>query len=151
MKRMFLTAWTTAFLLAPVSESGVRAKTDAPAELFIGDQGGRGSRGAREAAQAPQFTERDQELIRRYFRMNTENLPPGLAKRGGNLPPGLERHLQRNGTLPPGLQKRVQPFPEDLRRRLPRLPAGYSRVILGVRVLIVDRAYKIFDVMVIRP
>lgn len=149
MKRMFLTAWTTAFLLAPVSESGVRAKTDAPAELFIGDQGGRGSRGAREAAQAPQFTERDQELIRRYFRMNTENLPPGLAKRGGNLPPGLERHLQRNGTLPPGLQKRIQPFPQELSQQLSPLPTGYSRVIIGARVLIIDRANRIFDVMFI--
>ncbi len=33
-------------------------------------------------------------------------LPPGLAKRNGNLPPGLERHIERTGELPPGLQKK---------------------------------------------
>ncbi len=34
-------------------------------------------------------------------------LPPGLAKRNGNLPPGLQRHVERTGELPPGLQKRM--------------------------------------------
>ena len=32
-------------------------------------------------------------------------LPPGLAKRGGNLPPGLEKK-RRAGNLPPGLEKK---------------------------------------------
>lgn len=36
-----------------------------------------------------------------------QGLPPGLAKRGGNLPPGLQKHLMRHGQLPPGLQKRL--------------------------------------------
>lgn len=94
----------------------------------------------------PVFSTRDQRLVRSYF-ADTSNLPPGLAKRGGNLPPGLERQLQRNGTLPPGLQKRVQPFPEDLSSRLPRLPAGYSRVILAGKAMILDRNNKILDLM----
>lgn len=34
------------------------------------------------------------------------NLPPGLAKRNGNLPPGLQRHIDRTGHLPPGLEKK---------------------------------------------
>ncbi len=96
------------------------------------------------------FSARDQETIRRYFEVNTSNLPPGLAKRGGNLPPGLERQLRRNGTLPPGLQKRVEPFPVDLSRRLPRLPSGYSRVVLGNRALILDAANTILDIMDVR-
>lgn len=94
----------------------------------------------------PVFSTRDQRLIRSYF-ADTSNLPPGLAKRGGNLPPGLERQLQRNGTLPPGLQKRVQPFPENLSSKLPRLPAGYSRVILAGKAMILDRNSKILDLM----
>lgn len=36
-----------------------------------------------------------------------QGLPPGLAKRGGQLPPGLQKHLLRTGQLPPGLQKRL--------------------------------------------
>lgn len=40
------------------------------------------------------------------YAWGSRNLPPGLAKRGGNLPPGLQRQLDRRGHLPPGLEKR---------------------------------------------
>jgi len=95
------------------------------------------------------FSEHDQQLIRSYYGGGGQGLPPGLAKRGGNLPPGLEKHLQRNGTLPPGLQKRVQPFPVELTRQLPPLPSGYSRVILEGRALILNRNNTILDLMVV--
>ncbi len=96
------------------------------------------------------FSSRDQEVIRDFFRVNTSNLPPGLAKRGGSLPPGLEKQLQRNGKLPPGLDKRLEPFPPDLRERLPRLPSGYTRRILGIQALILDSQNIIQDIMLIK-
>jgi hypothetical protein len=61
----------------------------------------------------------------------------------------LERQLRRNGTLPPGLQKRVQPFPADLERSLPRLPAGMSRVFLGNRAILLDSAQRILDLFTV--
>lgn len=97
----------------------------------------------------PVFTSRDQRIIRDYYSENTSNLPPGLAKRGGHLPPGLERQLERNGTLPPGLQKRVEPLPGELNSQLAPLPSGYSRVILAGKALILDRNNKILDLMVL--
>lgn len=100
------------------------------------------------------FSVHDREIIHDYYHGNTSNLPPGLAKRNGNLPPGLQKHLERDGTLPPGLQKRITPFPDDLERRLPRLPSGYRRVTLGVDVLILDRrTQRIMDIVhdVLRP
>jgi hypothetical protein len=100
------------------------------------------------------FSVRDRETIRGYYQDRNSNLPPGLAKRNGNLPPGLQKHLERDGTLPPGLQKRVQPFPEDLERRLPPLPDTYRRVTLGVDILILDRrTQRIVDVIhdILRP
>ncbi len=100
------------------------------------------------------FSVHDRNVIRDYYRSANSNLPPGLAKRGGNLPPGLQKHLERDGTLPPGLQKRVQPFPPELERRLPRLPDTYSRVTLGVDILILDRrTQRIMDIVrdIIRP
>ena len=45
----------------------------------------------------------------RPFVRNPENLPPGLAKRRGNLPPGLERQQRERGHLPPGLENRTAP------------------------------------------
>jgi hypothetical protein len=75
-------------------------------------------------------------------------LPPGLAKRGGRLPPGLERQLERNGTLPPGLQKRIDPFPRELHHLLPPLSPGYTRGLLGGSAVIVNRRTRaIVDVI----
>ena len=100
------------------------------------------------------FSVHDRDVVRDYYRDRNSNLPPGLAKRGGNLPPGLQKHLERDGTLPPGLQKRVQPFPPELERRLPRLPGAYTRVTLGMDILILDRrTQRIMDIVhdILRP
>ena len=44
-------------------------------------------------------------------RYGAYGLPPGLAKRGGNLPPGLQKHLWKTGHLPRGLEKKARPYP----------------------------------------
>lgn len=75
-----------------------------------------------------------------------EGLPPGLAKRD-SLPPGLQKHIQKNGQLPPGLQKKVQPLPRSCEVRLPRLPAEYTRVVLGNYVILKDMHDKILDLI----
>lgn len=85
------------------------------------------------------FLPEERQIIIEFFHGYSSGLPPGLAKRGGDLPPGLQKHLQRNGTLPPGLQKRLQPFPVELERRLPRLPRLWVRVILGRHVILLER------------
>ena len=100
------------------------------------------------------FSAHDRDIVRDYYRGGNSNLPPGLAKRGGNLPPGLQKHLERNGTLPPGLQKRLTPFPEDLERRLPRLPDIYERGSIGRSIVIIDRrTQRIMDIIhdIFRP
>jgi hypothetical protein len=91
------------------------------------------------------FHERDRRTIRDFYRDSYSNLPPGLAKRGGHLPPGLEKHLQRNGQLPPGLQKRIEPFPHELETQLPPIPERIRRVILGRRALMLDEDNTILD------
>ncbi len=90
-----------------------------------------------------EFTSYDRRQIRDCF-SDSSNLPPGLARRE-DLPPGLERQVERNGTLPPGLQNRVQPLPEPCSANLPRLPADWSRVVLGRRVLMLDPDSRITD------
>jgi hypothetical protein len=107
-------------------------------------------RAEQDAYDALIFSERDQRLIRSYFRSRGgRGLPPGLAKRNGNLPPGLEKQIQRNGVLPPGLRKNAEPFPMELSRQLPRLPAGYSRVIIEGRAMNIGSDNRIVDVIVI--
>jgi hypothetical protein len=94
------------------------------------------------------FAPTERRTIIQYYRGNYSNLPPGLAKRGGNLPPGLQRQVRRTGHLPPGLEKRVEPFPTELERRLPGLPPIYRRGIIGDRAVIYDpRTMSILDAL----
>jgi hypothetical protein len=93
------------------------------------------------------FGERDRQIIHEYCNQPSSNLPPGLAKRNGQLPPGLEKQLRRNGQLPPGLQKKVERFPKELERRLPPLPNNYVRVFVGGHSLIVDAQFNIVDII----
>ena len=93
---------------------------------------------------------RDQGVIREYFRpIPPNNLPPGLSKRGGDLPPGLEKQLRRNGRLPPGLEKKLYPFPVELERRLPALEPDYGRAFIGGRAVIYNKSTSvILDVFI---
>lgn len=86
----------------------------------------------------PVFGSDDRVRISDYYAKHS-GLPPGLAKRDGDLPPGLEKQLQRNGTLPPGLRKRLRPLPVALERQLAPLPSGFRRGILD-RHLVVYRS-----------
>jgi len=90
------------------------------------------------------FSDHERRIIGDCLVNDRAGLPPGLAKKD-HLPPGLERHLQRNGTLPPGLQKRVQPLPGSCAARLPRLPRDWARVVLSGRVLLLDPQQRIVD------
>lgn len=100
------------------------------------------------------FSSHEREAILGYYRGPRRGLPPGLAKRGGNLPPGLEKHLVRDGTLPPGLEKRLAPLPVELERQLPPLPpdCGCRRGIIGASVLLVrngdGRILDLFQVVI---
>ena len=103
----------------------------------------------RDAVQGRAFGKEHQKKIRDYFgnSANLEGLPPGLAKRE-ELPPGLQRHLERNGTLPPGLQKRLQPLPQSLEAQLPKTPEGVVRGVIGDKVVLVEqKTAKILDIV----
>ena len=96
------------------------------------------------------FLPEERRIIEHYYRSGgpSKGLPPGLAKRGGKLPPGLQKHLEKNGRLPPGLQKRLEPLPQDLEARLPRLPDYWERVILDRDVILIDqRSNRILDIL----
>jgi len=96
------------------------------------------------------FVGKDREVIQHYFHSHAESLPPGLAKRGGNLPPGLEKQLRRKGHLPPGLEKKLTLFPVELERRLPPLKPGLVRGVIEGRAVIMNAGTSvILDVFTI--
>jgi hypothetical protein len=94
------------------------------------------------------FRSQDREIVTTYYSKHGKGLPPGLAKRNGDLPPGLEKQLQRNGTLPPGLQKKLQPCPVEIVRQLPPLPQDYQRSVIGASIVVFNvRTNIVVDVM----
>jgi hypothetical protein len=106
---------------------------------------------ARDKPRPEQFLPEERRIIGEYYkRANTskKGLPPGLAKRGGKLPPGLQKHLEKNGQLPPGLQKRLEPLPSALDQRLPPLPEYWERIIVERDVILLDRrTNRILDII----
>ncbi len=91
----------------------------------------------------PEFTNYDRQNIRGCF-VDTAGLPPGMARRDP-LPPGLEKQIQRNAPLPTALEQGAEPLPDSCNARLPRLPADWSRVVLGNQVLLLDPSSRVAD------
>jgi hypothetical protein len=110
---------------------------------------GNAGQGAGSDVAARVFSEIEKQLIRDYYgkhgagpasatsKGKSKQLPPGLAKRD-RLPPGLEQHIEKNGTLPPGLAKRD--LPPDLESRLPHHPKGIGRKIVDTDVVLLEQA-----------
>jgi len=97
-----------------------------------------------ESPEARSFSARDRRVIRGCFVEYASQLPPGLAKRD-QLPPGLERQMERNDTLPAGLQKRVDPLPQVCESQLSRLPGDLERVVYNRRVMLINSDFLILD------
>jgi hypothetical protein len=93
------------------------------------------------------FSDHDREKINHYYksRMKTKKIPPGLAKKE-ELPPGLQKHIQKYNELPPGLEGRR--LPSDLDTSLTRLPKGYIRLKVGSNVVLMNEITRVvFDVI----
>jgi hypothetical protein len=111
---------------------------------------GKGKGRDRKAQEVPGFLPDQRKIILAYFQNPPSGLPPGLGKRAGDLPPGLEKQVRRKGQLPPGLQKRLAPLPPDLAARLPVLPPDHARAILGHLAIVWNsRTGLVLDVLVL--
>jgi len=82
------------------------------------------------------LTRNDARIIREYYEPRYRQLPPGLQKK-----------LQRTGTLPPGWQKKLQAFPRTVERQLSPLPSSYRRGFYdGYAVIYDPHTRRILDV-----
>jgi len=88
------------------------------------------------------FGYEDKRHIRRYYshkrrgKGKKKGLPPGLAKKGYSHP-GLQRHLRTGEHLPPGLERHA--LPDELERKLSKLPKGHIRVKVGGDIAILNQ------------
>ncbi len=84
------------------------------------------------------FSQVEKNIIRNFF-----GAPGGKKFKAKKfkykpLPPGLAKHIRRHGTLPPGLRRNY--LPPGLSSRLPGLPPGQARVLIGNDVLLIQQA-----------
>jgi hypothetical protein len=89
------------------------------------------------------FNDSDRRQIHDYYSRRghgRKHLPPGLAKKK-SLPPGLHKHVVRNGKLPPGLARRA--LPGDLERRLSPVPDNYVRLKVGGDIVLMNRQTQV--------
>jgi hypothetical protein len=85
------------------------------------------------------FSTGDVRVLREYY-----------APQYRNLPPGLQKKLNRTGQLPPGWQKKVQPFPLAVERQLVVLRPEYRRGLIdGNAVIYAPRTGVIIDATVL--
>lgn len=82
------------------------------------------------------FSEEEIRIIRAYYATHGKE-----SYKGKGLPPGIAKKLARGEPLPPGIAKRY--LPHELRRELPPAPAGYERIVVAGKVLLVELATQI--------
>lgn len=71
------------------------------------------------------FAPHDVDLIRGHYRLHAQPAPPALQKK-----------LTRGGTLPPGWEKKLERFPASLERDLVVLPPGHARGVIDGHAVI---------------
>ena len=105
--------------------------------------------GAATAGVSVVFNKDEIAVIHEYYSQHPVDVGAGQQKgqMSKGLPPGIAKNLARGKPLPPGIAK--QRLPNDLVQRLPPVHAGYERVIVDGRVLLVEIATQmIHDVLV---
>lgn len=94
------------------------------------------------------FSKNEIEIISTWYREHgsNSNRAHGKKKQKG-LPPGIARNLARGKALPPGIAK--QHLPDGLIHALPAPPAGYERIVVDGKVLLVEIATRVVhDILV---
>jgi hypothetical protein len=80
-----------------------------------GDQGGQGGQG------------KGKDKNKKNKGVGSQGIPPGLAKKGGALPPGIAKRQ----------------LPNNLNSQLPPPPRGFERVIVDTDILLVNTATQV--------
>ena len=83
------------------------------------------------------FGQVEKNIIRNFFGAQGGKKFKAKKFKHKRLPPGLAKHYRRHGTLPPGLRRNY--LPSGLSSRLPGLPPGQARVLVGNDVLLIQQ------------
>jgi hypothetical protein len=93
-----------------------------------------------------QFNDRDRDTIRQWNRDHQSAVNQFLGNFGVRTEQGdLDRRLQVGNVVDQDLQSRARPAPDDLVNRLTPPPRGWQYVVIGDRLVLVDRDWRIHE------
>lgn len=134
-------ATDTAFAGPPGHAKGGKGKGKGHPGRGHKGRGHKGHDGGGDLSVSLHFGDRSRDLIVDYYDRHPK------TRRGYKpLPPGIRKNLARGKPLPPGIAK--QTLPEELDDRLPPLPDGYARFVVGESLVVVDRGGIVIDIFV---
>jgi|SRR5260221_7772404 len=90
----------------------------------------------------PQLNEHDRQAAREWYNHHRNERYRGLRP-DDRLTPELELRLQTGQPYDREWERRSYSVPRDLRRHLPPVPRGYTYVVVGHHVVLVDRHRRI--------
>lgn len=93
-----------------------------------------------------QFSDNDRRAIRQWNQDHPDAVRQFLGNFGVRIDNSdLDRRLQVGNEVDPDLQSRAHPAPDDLVSRLTPTPRGWHYTIIGDRLLLVDRDWRIHE------
>lgn len=93
-----------------------------------------------------QFNDHDREVIRDWNRDHPNDLKQFLGGFGVHMDNGdLDRRLAVGIVVDPDLRDKSRPAPEDLANRLSPPPRGWRYVVIGDRLCLVDRDWRVHE------
>ncbi len=93
-----------------------------------------------------QFDQQDRQAIREWNQNHPNALNQFLGNFGVHVNDNdLDRQLQVGEVVDPDLQRRSRPAPEDLVQRLTPAPRGWRYVVIGDRLCLVDRDWRVHE------
>ena len=117
-----------------------------------GDRGLPPGQARKQERREVRFDDHDRQVAHNWYvhehrdPYQASDLPPGLRDRD-RLPPAWERRLRRGYVIDRGWRERVYPAPSELVRVFAPPPPGCRYVLFGGQLLLVDRGYRVFDVI----
>jgi hypothetical protein len=91
-----------------------------------------------------EFSEHDREVIHQWNQDHPDFLRGVLGSFGVRLETSdLDRRLEPGMVVDPALRDRARPAPEDLVSRLTPTPEGWRYMVIGDRLVLVDREWRI--------
>jgi hypothetical protein len=134
-----ITALTAALTFSPAIADPGKGKAKGKDKIETVDERGRDDARLERGARFDGFTDRDRDIVRRYYQEGAD-CPPGLAKKNnGCLPPGQAKKRYEIGErLYDGID--VYEIPYALERQLPVLPSGYGYRYLDGDLGVIDLA-----------